>query len=293
MGTHESHEHSFPRILGLFRNEGAATGKIMETVVYVHTNASGASCVNGAPARIVFREAGIFLQEAAFEEGVLCCILSPGAAPRERDFLAVRDGECLLRRCGEKAGHNVLEVVSPGFLAVSSPVETWAPIRAGILTASDKGSRGERVDTAGPALADLMRALGADIAASAVVPDDRARIAEEIVRWVDEDDLHLIWVAGGTGLAERDTTPEAVLDIAHRQVPGIGEAIRAAGNRYTPRAYLTRSVAVVRSRTLVIPCPGSERGARQAFEAVRPFLRHGIDILRGEDAECGSRGHRV
>jgi molybdenum cofactor synthesis domain-containing protein len=158
-------------------------------------------------------------------------------------------------------------------------------IRAGVLTVSDKGARGERVDTAGPAVAALLRDAGIEVVETAVLPDIRWEIAPLLKRWADEVQLDLILTTGGTGLAPRDVTPEATLDVAERQVPGIAEVMREVGRKSTHLAALSRSVAVTRGRSLIVNLPGSERGARESLEAVIELLPHAVELLRGEAGE--------
>ena len=154
-------------------------------------------------------------------------------------------------------------------------------IRAGILTVSDKGARGERTDTAGPAVASLLDSIGAEAVEIAILPDDRAQIAAKLRAWSDESRLDLILTTGGTGLSARDVTPEATLDVAERQVPGLAEQMRAEGRKSTHLSSLSRSVAVIRGRTLIVNLPGSERGARESLQAILDLLPHAIDNLRG------------
>lgn len=158
-------------------------------------------------------------------------------------------------------------------------------IRAGILTVSDKSASGERVDTAGPAVATLVATIGAEVVETAVLPDSRQAIAEQIRRWADESRLDLVLTAGGTGLSPRDVTPEATLDVADRLVPGIAELMRQAGRESTHLASLSRAVAVTRSHTLIVNLPGSERGARESLEAILELLPHAVETLRGEAGE--------
>lgn len=155
-------------------------------------------------------------------------------------------------------------------------------IRAGILTASDKGSRGERADTSGAAIRELLAGIGGEVARYEVVPDDRGRIAATLRAWCDAGELDLVLTTGGTGLAARDVTPEATLDVAERLVPGIAEAMRAEGMRHTPMAMLSRGVAVVRGRTLIVNLPGSEKGVRESLGAVIGVLAHAVELLRGQ-----------
>lgn len=158
------------------------------------------------------------------------------------------------------------------------------PIRAAVLTLSDAGSRGERVDTAGPAAAELLRGAGFELAETALLPDDQSQIAELLLRWADEAQYGLVVTTGGTGLGPRDRTPEATAAILDYRVDGIAEAMRAAGLASTPRAMLSRGISGVRKRTLIINLPGSEPGARESLVAVLPVLRHATEVLQGNTA---------
>jgi molybdenum cofactor synthesis domain-containing protein len=158
-------------------------------------------------------------------------------------------------------------------------------LRAAVLTVSDKGSRGERVDTAGPAVQEVLRGAGAEVTTTAVVADERAAIAAQLRHWADGGAVDLIVTTGGTGLAPRDVTPEATLDVAERLVPGIAEVMREAGRRSTHLAALSRSVVVTRGRTLIVNLPGSERGARESLQAVLELLPHAVELLRGDAGE--------
>ena len=154
-------------------------------------------------------------------------------------------------------------------------------MRVGLLTISDKGSRGERDDTSGAAIRGLVGESG-DIVRYEVVPDERQQIAATLADWCDSGEIDLILTTGGTGLAERDVTPEATLDIAHRAAPGIAEAMRAAGLEKTPMAMLSRAVAVVRGSTLIVNLPGSEKAVRENLAAILSVLPHAVQLLRGD-----------
>lgn len=160
--------------------------------------------------------------------------------------------------------------------------------RVGILTVSDKGHAGERVDTAGPELGRQLDPRCFKIAAYRVVPDEPEDIAAQLIAWSDADHLDLILTTGGTGLSPRDMTPEATLAVAQRLVPGIPEAMRAAGLAITPHAMLSRGVAVIRGRTLIINLPGSPKGARENLAAVLAALPHALEKLQGSPADCGA-----
>jgi molybdenum cofactor synthesis domain-containing protein len=154
--------------------------------------------------------------------------------------------------------------------------------RAAVLTVSDAGSRGERVDTAGPVAAGLLREAGFEVAATAVVADEPDAITEHLRRWADDDGYALIVTTGGTGLGPRDRTPEATTAACDYLVPGIGEAMRAASLPITQMAMISRAVAGVRGRTLIVNLPGSEGGARDNLKAVLPVLHHAVNLLQGQ-----------
>lgn len=158
-------------------------------------------------------------------------------------------------------------------------------IRAAILTVSDKGASGQRVDTAGPAVASLLASIGAEIVETAVLPDVRETIADQLRRWAELTATDLILTTGGTGLSPRDVTPEATLDVADRLVPGIAELMRESGRKSTHLSSLSRSVAVIHGRTLIINLPGSERGAHESLESILELLPHAVELLRGDSGE--------
>jgi molybdopterin adenylyltransferase len=158
-------------------------------------------------------------------------------------------------------------------------------IRATVLTISDKGARGERMDTAGPAVVELLRDMGAEVVEASIVPDERDGIAARLRTWADSGTIDLVLTTGGTGLAPRDLTPEATMDVAERQVPGIAEVMRETGRKSTHLAALSRSLAVTRGRTLIINLPGSERGARESLQAILDLLPHAVELLKGDAGE--------
>ena len=156
----------------------------------------------------------------------------------------------------------------------------------GIITASDKGARGERLDVSGKTIATMLAGLG-EIRHYVVVPDERERLSQEIANMVDNLQVDLVITTGGTGLGPRDVTPEATLAVIDKQVPGISEAMRAKSLEITPRAMLSRAIAGIRGRTLIINLPGSPNGVKECLAVVLPALEHGLAILKGDAGECG------
>ncbi|MDT8900539.1 MogA/MoaB family molybdenum cofactor biosynthesis protein [Anaeroselena agilis] len=156
----------------------------------------------------------------------------------------------------------------------------------GIITASDKGSRGEREDVSGRTIATMLAGIG-EVKHYVVVPDEREALSGEIINMADALAIDLILTTGGTGLSPRDVTPEATLAVVDRLVPGIPEAMRAKSLEVTSRAMLSRAVAGIRGRTLIINLPGSPKGVKECLEVVLPALEHGLAIMKGEAGECG------
>lgn len=150
--------------------------------------------------------------------------------------------------------------------------------RAGVLTVSDRAAAGERSDTAGPVVVRLLTDAGYEVVAQAVLSDDPAAISEQLIAWAEED-LALVVTTGGTGVAPRDRTPQATEAVLDYLVPGIPEAMRAAFVPSLPTAMLSRGVAGVRGRTLIVNLPGSERAARECLQVVLPALGHACDLL--------------
>ena len=157
--------------------------------------------------------------------------------------------------------------------------------RACVLTVSTKGSRGERVDESGEKVAELLARLPAEVVGRAVVSDEVHDIQEQLRGWLRRVDPDLIVLTGGTGLGPRDVTPQAVEPLLSYSVPGMAEAMRAAGLKKTPHAMLSRSLAGVSGRTIILAVPGSPRGAADSLEALLEALPHGLRTLRGEVAD--------
>ncbi|SDL93235.1 molybdopterin adenylyltransferase [Geoalkalibacter ferrihydriticus] len=155
----------------------------------------------------------------------------------------------------------------------------------GILTLSDKGARGEREDESGRIIGEMVASLG-EIRRYEVIPDDEERIVEVLVEWSDRDCLDLILTTGGTGLTQRDITPQATARVLDYEVPGMAEAMRAASLAKTPHAMLSRALAGVRRQTLIVNLPGSPKGVRENLEVVLPALPHGLAKLKGDPSDC-------
>ena len=159
---------------------------------------------------------------------------------------------------------------------------------AAVITVSDKGNAGERTDTSGPAVREMLERDGWNVLSATIVPDEFEMIKAELVRCSYTLSACLVVTTGGTGFSRRDVTPEATDAVINRSVPGIPEAMRAASLNKTPRGMLSRGTAGLRGETLIINLPGSEKAARENLEAVLPALKHGIDMLRGTKGECAS-----
>lgn len=160
-------------------------------------------------------------------------------------------------------------------------------INVGILTVSDKGSQGLRVDKSGEAIREIVSGMGATTVEYAIVPDESDIISEKLTEWADLGKLDLILTTGGTGLARRDVTPEATLAVIDKEVPGIPEAMRAKSLQITPQAMLSRAVAGLRGQCLIVNLPGSTKAVRECLEAIIPALPHAVDIIKGTVTEHG------
>ena len=152
-------------------------------------------------------------------------------------------------------------------------------LHVGILTLSDRSARGEREDLSGPALARRAAMEGWSVARQLILPDDESAIRQTLAQWADAGDLDLILTTGGSGFAPRDVTPEATRVVLEKEAPGLAEAMRAASLKITPHAMLSRSIAGIRKRTLIINLPGSPKGAVENLEVVIPVLPHAIQLL--------------
>ena len=164
---------------------------------------------------------------------------------------------------------------------------------AAVITVSDKGFRGERDDTSGPALCMMLREQGWDVVYTALVPDEKTMIQKELLLCADEKRLALVLTTGGTGFSPRDVTPEATLEIAERLAPGIPEVMRAESMKITPHGCLSREIAGIRKSTLIINLPGSKKASTENFAAVCGPIRHGVEMLQSAgSADCAAAGNK-
>jgi len=150
-----------------------------------------------------------------------------------------------------------------------------------ILTVSDKGARGQRYDESGQTIRDIFSDLGSDIAGYEIIPDEIDIIRQKLAEWADNKETDVIITTGGTGLGERDVTPEATIAVLDRVVPGLAEAMRAGSLSKTPMAMLSRATAGVRGKCLIINLPGSPKAVRECLEVVLPAIPHAVDIIKG------------
>lgn len=165
-------------------------------------------------------------------------------------------------------------------------------MKIAILTLSDRSARGEREDKSGPVIAEFMRLMDAEIAAQDILPDEVDLIAAQLAFYADELQLDLVLTTGGTGFSPRDFTPEATKEVIERDVPGIAEAMRHESLKITPHAMLSRATSGIRGKTLIINLPGSPKACLECLETIKPALRHGVEVLRGEVDSCAPEEHR-
>ena len=163
-----------------------------------------------------------------------------------------------------------------------------AAYRIGVLTLSDKGALGGRVDESGPVVTEMLSVIG-EVTHAAMLPDDMASIARLLTDWSDREHLDLIVTTGGTGLTPRDVTPQATLQVLDYEIPGMADVMRMQSLAKTPHAMLSRAVVGVRRRTMIVNLPGSPKAARENLQAVLPALPHALAKLAGDPNDCGSK----
>ncbi len=161
-------------------------------------------------------------------------------------------------------------------------------IKAGVLTISDKGFRGQRKDMAGPLLVEILTGAGYRVVRQDMVPDNREKIAERLIEWVDRDGLRLVVTTGGTGVSPTDVTPEAMHAVISYQIPGMAEAMRASSLKKTPHAMLSRAMVGVRGTSLIINVPGSPKAAEENLGVVLPAIDHALAKIAGDTSECAT-----
>lgn len=159
--------------------------------------------------------------------------------------------------------------------------------RIGVLTLSDKGSQGQRVDESGPVIQAMLAEVG-DVVQTSILPDDIAEIVALLKKWADEDRLNLVVTTGGTGLTPRDVTPQATAQVLEYEIPGMAEAMRSKSLEKTPHAMLSRALVGVRGQTLIVNLPGSPKAARENMEVLLPALPHALAKLSGDSSDCAS-----
>ena len=157
-------------------------------------------------------------------------------------------------------------------------------ITVAVLTLSDKGSRGEREDLSGPLIEDMLKRIDAEVKFYEILPDEKETLKEKLIKYSEKADL--IFTTGGTGLSPRDVTPEATLEVIDRQIPGIAEAMRAEGLKKTSRAMLSRAVAGVKGRSLIINLPGSPKAVKENLAVILDVIPHAIEKIKGDSSEC-------
>ena len=161
-------------------------------------------------------------------------------------------------------------------------------IRFGIVTVSDRSSRGERADASGPALVELVQGQGWSVVRQSLLPDDESSIRTLLISWADSGELDVILTTGGTGFSPRDVTPEATRAVIQREAPGLAEAMRTASRRVTPHAMLSRIVTGIRGNSLIVNLPGSPKGAVENLHVIMPVLPHAVQLLQEDpDSETG------
>jgi molybdopterin adenylyltransferase len=159
-------------------------------------------------------------------------------------------------------------------------------ITAGVITVSDKGSRGEREDVSGMEVQRLLHEISATVAAYDIVPDEQEIIQNILIDYCDNRKIDIIVTTGGTGVSPRDVTPDATLKVIEKEIPGMAEAMRRESSAKTPHGMISRAVVGVRKQSIIINLPGSPRGARENLSVILPALRHAVEKIKGDESDC-------
>ena len=218
--------------------------------------------------------------------GVLLEITQIGKECHNHCEIYRRMGDCIMPREGVFA-----RVLCEGVIRVGDEMAVEArhgvrPGQSAVITLSDKGARGERMDESGPAIAGRLKAAGYEVVEQLLIADDAEMLKKQLCRLADQRQLDLVLTTGGTGFSPRDVTPEATLAVGERSAPGIAEAIRAASLAVTSRAMLSRGAAVIRGKTLIINLPGSPKACMESMDVFLDVVPHGLELLRGEVSDC-------
>jgi len=160
-------------------------------------------------------------------------------------------------------------------------------ITGGVITLSDKGSRGEREDISGREVIRMLTDLDIRVADYEIVPDEKEVIKGKLIEYADTRRLDLVVTTGGTGVSPRDLTPDATLEVIERELPGMAEAMRRESLKKTPHAMISRAVAGIRGQTLIINLPGSPKGVQENLAVILPALKHAIEKIKGDESDCG------
>lgn len=192
-------------------------------------------------------------------------------------------GKCIMPSEGIFA-----KVIKEGSVNAGDEITIFPSIHVAILTISDKGSKGEREDQSGPAIAATIK-NHASVTQMAIIPDELEVIKTTLVQWADSGEVDVVFTTGGTGFSPRDVTPEATTAVVERLTPGIPEAMRQASMEKTDRAMLSRAIAGIRGKTLIVNLPGSPKAAVECLEVFLPVMQHAVEILRGDAHDCARK----
>lgn len=195
-------------------------------------------------------------------------------------------GDCIMPREGVFAKVIQGGTIHVGDAMTSTPPAADRPYQAAVITLSDKGSKGERNDASGPVIVKRLTDAGYDVVETILIPDDEAKLKQQLCRLADQRQVDLILTTGGTGFSPRDITPEVTKAVATKDVPGIAEAIRAASMQITKRAMLSRAASVIRGKTLIINLPGSPKACQECMDVFLDTLPHGLQVMRGQVQDC-------